>query len=396
MYFRISSLLIDVMNRIFSYFFLISSFVITINTFVFGTLSAQNSTVKIIIVAGQSNALNWHADASLLDSSSVDTLIKYFYHTGLPPTRSGSPINSTSGNKWTTLSHQTQDPFTAYNEHFFGPEMTLSRNLYTEIENLAVIKTVYAGTSLAKDWKKGEVSGNELYSLMMAQIDTATNLLTQNGISYKFEGFFWMQGESDAANSTYANNYHSNLEEYIQDVRTDLNTPNLKFILGRIGNSSSYPHKEVVRTTQVNVANDDSYTEWVNTDDLPLDTDNVHLLAEGEIQLGQRMADAWKTLSNLNVTNEIDNTVTGFRLMQNYPNPFNPSTTISFQLPKQLNVLLKIYNMLGQEVVTLLDSRMNSGKHSVTFDASELTSGLYVYKITTSKGSASKKMLLIK
>lgn len=384
------------MNRVICHILIVVGLISFLSIFLNENITAQNSSKKIIVVAGQSNALNWHADAALLDSSSVDSLISYYYHTGLPPTRSGTPINSTSANKWTTLTYQAQNPYIVYNKYFFGPEMALARNLYSEINDLAVIKLAYAGTSLAGDWKKGKTSGNQLYQLMMAQIDTATSFLSDNGISYEFEGFFWMQGESDAANLNYADNYSSNLADFIEDVRTDLNTPNMKFVLGRIGNSSSYPHKELVRNVQVEVADNDSFAEWVDTDDLPLDTDKVHLLAEGEKILGERMADAWKSLVNVNVGNENSAIDYKFRLMQNYPNPFNPTTSISFQLQKTGLVQLKVYNMLGQEVAILVDSRMNTGNHTVTFNASSLASGLYIYSLLTTEQQLTKKMLLIK
>ena len=370
--------------------------VLILNLIIVFSIYAQSSQVKIIIVAGQSNALNWHANAASLDTNSVDELIKYYYHSGLPPTRSGTPINSTSNNSWTTLSYQTQDPYILHNKDFFGPEITLARALYSQLTSIAVIKTAYAGTSLAADWKKGRNSGNQLYKLMMAQIDTATSILKNEGYSYEFEGFFWMQGESDAANSTYASSYRSNLENFIQDLRTDLNTPNLKFILGRIGNTSSYPHKELIRETQVEVASSDSLVDWVSIDGLPVDTDKVHLLTEGVQELGIRMANSWMNLSGITTGNEEINTEYQIKLFQNYPNPFNPVTTISFELPYSSFVRLSVFNQLGQEVSTILNKKMIAGKHHVSLDATSLSSGIYFYRLVTADHQISKKMLLIK
>lgn len=85
-----------------------------------------------------------------------------------------------------------------------------------------------------------------------------------------------------------------------------------------------------------------------------------------------------------------------FRLHQNYPNPFNPSTVISFQLPVSNTVTLKVYNMLGQEVATLVNERVAAGSHQVHFDGSGLSSGLYFYSIETPDFSKTRKMLLIK
>ena len=83
-------------------------------------------------------------------------------------------------------------------------------------------------------------------------------------------------------------------------------------------------------------------------------------------------------------------------LSQNYPNPFNPSTNISFELPQSELVQLKVYNMLGQEVASLVDGRMNSGYHTVNFDASRLSSGVYIYQLMAGNQSITKKMMLIK
>ena len=88
--------------------------------------------------------------------------------------------------------------------------------------------------------------------------------------------------------------------------------------------------------------------------------------------------------------------VVEFTLSQNYPNPFNPSTNISFELPQAGLVQLKIYNLLGQEVANLVDGRMNSGNHTVNFDASQLSSGVYIYRLVAGNQSITKKMMLIK
>ncbi|MGE5350905.1 MAG: T9SS type A sorting domain-containing protein [Ignavibacteriales bacterium] len=85
-----------------------------------------------------------------------------------------------------------------------------------------------------------------------------------------------------------------------------------------------------------------------------------------------------------------------FVLEQNYPNPFNPSTVISFNLPVSSDTELKVYDMFGREVRTLVNGFMTQGKHSVTFNAGDISSGLYFYKLTVGKSSITKKMLYLK
>ncbi len=85
-----------------------------------------------------------------------------------------------------------------------------------------------------------------------------------------------------------------------------------------------------------------------------------------------------------------------FSLEQNYPNPFNPSTAISFQLPERSFVVIKIFDMLGREVATIMDQNMEAGVHEVEWNASQQPSGVYYYRIEAGKNSAVKKLLLLK
>ncbi|MFA6469428.1 MAG: glucoamylase family protein [Bacteroidota bacterium] len=85
-----------------------------------------------------------------------------------------------------------------------------------------------------------------------------------------------------------------------------------------------------------------------------------------------------------------------FSLAQNYPNPFNPATTISYQLSSESNVILKVYDVLGKEIAILVNERQIAGKYSVQFNASQLSSGLYFYKLYASSFTETKKMILTK
>ncbi|MBN1482462.1 T9SS type A sorting domain-containing protein [candidate division KSB1 bacterium] len=91
-----------------------------------------------------------------------------------------------------------------------------------------------------------------------------------------------------------------------------------------------------------------------------------------------------------------DKVVTAFQLHQNYPNPFNPTTTISFSLPRNEQVKLTIFDILGREVVTLIDEKMTAGLHNVTFDAAQYASGVYFYHLKAGEHIFQKKMMLIK
>jgi len=85
-----------------------------------------------------------------------------------------------------------------------------------------------------------------------------------------------------------------------------------------------------------------------------------------------------------------------FELQQNFPNPFNPSTTIAYNLPKTADVSLAVYNVLGRQVATLLDKKQTAGRHQTSFDASNLSSGIYIYRLQAGGKVFTRKMILVK
>jgi len=88
--------------------------------------------------------------------------------------------------------------------------------------------------------------------------------------------------------------------------------------------------------------------------------------------------------------------VESFQLKENYPNPFNPATQIEYALPSAEQVTLKVYDLLGREVATLVNEKQASGRHKATFDASGLSSGIYIYRLKAGDFSKTRKMMLIK
>lgn len=117
-------------------------------------------------------------------------------------------------------------------------------------------------------------------------------------------------------------------------------------------------------------------------------------------KLVPRKNDDWGTITPVGIHN-LSEVVSGYQLFQNYPNPFNPATTIKFSIPVNGFVTLKIYDILGREVKALVNNQMSTGFYSYDFNASELSSGIYFYRIEVNgdKGSNfvdTKRMVLVK
>jgi photosystem II stability/assembly factor-like uncharacterized protein len=103
-----------------------------------------------------------------------------------------------------------------------------------------------------------------------------------------------------------------------------------------------------------------------------------------------------KYTGSVGISGNVGNVPSNYKLEQNFPNPFNPATTIKFSLPKSGFVALKVYDLLGKEVETLVSETMIAGNHEIFFDASKLNSGVYFYKLFANSFADTKKMMLVK
>lgn len=262
------------------------------------TAAIAGPPLRVLIVAGQSNVLNWHAAAAAIPPDPADSGILFWHVSGAPPSRGlAVPVNATSDGRWTTLGAQRQEPFVRYERDFFGPEITLGRALQRDGEApVAIIKVGFFGTALATDWRPAATEGDRLYARLLAEVAAARSALA--GRPHEIDGFFWMQGETDANREDHARAYPENLRNLITALRRDLRAPDLPFILGRIGPPPprGYAHQEVVRAAQSAAPGLAPAVAVVDTDDLPRDTDGVHLLADGVLALGRRWAEAWGQL----------------------------------------------------------------------------------------------------
>lgn len=149
----------------------------------------------------------------------------------------------------------------------------------------------------------------------------------------------------------------------------------------KISESSFYPYPSVFFGDYTNIAAYDGmvYPIWMRLDQNMLSVWMIRYKGE------RHMTDSQDTEYPLH-----------FELKQNYPNPFNPSTTIGYSLDKTEKVTMQVFDVLGNKVADLLDKRMNPGLHEVSFNAENLTSGVYIYRLQAGDRILSRKMLLMK
>jgi hypothetical protein len=235
-----------------------------------GASICQAGTTKVFLLSGQSNMVGWSSNS------------------GLPSElqQSRPDIQIYCGGGWTYLR-----PGLGGSIDCFGPEITLCRDIIDAhpSEDIVFVKYAISGTSLWNDWR---ATDGVQYINFMNAVDNALLSVSEPEIV----GMLWMQGESDAypPHSTleHAQEYQQNLTNFIQHVRTDLGIPDLPIVIGRISQSSVWTWGDIVRQAQVNVSQTVPNTAIFTTDDLPLQSDNMHYNANGTMTLGRRFADA--------------------------------------------------------------------------------------------------------
>ena len=173
------------------------------------------------------------------------------------------------------------------------------------------------------------------------------------------------------------------------------------------GRNSISHHKHVMRKMLPNPDGQPFTINLNETKDIPQtidleqlwDADSLNIIvfvqSTASMSVYQSETIRYDELSVTEVGNEVS-TVSDFKLGQNYPNPFNPSTVISYQLPVNSNVTLKVYDLLGKEVATLVDEYKPAGSFSVEFNADGLSSGIYFYILRAESFTETKKMILMK
>ena len=207
----------------------------------------------------------------------------------------------------------------------------------------------------------------------------------RNAMYFKLHDDFFKTSADTVTITVY---YYDNLPYSTWELRYDAGKGKFKTAISvSCTGSKTWKNRTIVVTDAVMLHNGPSGSDCalVNTDSVD---DIFHMI---EIEKGAHPL-------TTTVREERAGTVSSYSLNQNYPNPFNPSTVIEYSLPEAGAVTLKIYNLLGQEVTTLVDEYKQKGNYRLTFDSNRLalSSGMYIYKYTCGKYSQAKKMILLK
>ena len=269
----------------------------------------------------------------------------------------------------------------------FGSELTFGRDELNVLQGLdttifgdkiAIIKYSYGGTTLDIDWRSPSSGGTVgwLYTGIINDIN-ASLISLDSMYDAQIMGMCWMQGEYDALVDSEAVNYQTNLGNFIQDIRTDLNLPQMPFCIGMIDNSPNWTYNAIVRQAEINVAKSTAGVSIFDT--YGLGTDGFHYNTSGQIELGHLFATALN--SPVFCGTCIENTT------KVWPIPSTGPLYVTSGIPTDYPY--KITDIKGAEV--------QAGKLYIgcEVDISWLTPGTYFISFTTNEGTVVKKLLKI-
>ncbi len=175
----------------------------------------------------------------------------------------------------------------------FGSELTFGRRIDLATDGpIGIIKVAAGGTNLSHNWNPdAPIPDRAMYPLMINHIQATLAQSGIQGIDYEFAGLLWTQGESDTSDEGVAM-YADNLTDFIQDVRTDLNAPDLPVYISRLSQFTNYKNRMLMRSAQSQVARADELVTVIDTDHLELRFDQIHYNTQGQLGLGHAFADA--------------------------------------------------------------------------------------------------------
>lgn len=250
--------------------------------------------VRVFIFAGQSNMVG--------SDSKVSDIDRFPPFTGLgapqPNVRFSYCIgreNKLKSNGWTALSPVN---------NVVGPELSFARKVANDTGSpIAIIKCAAGGTHLGGDWNPDEPSGFKMYPLALDLVRKSLAELDRRNIKYQLEAFMWHQGENDMFNEQYMTNYGSNLENFIQTWRDELDAPKLKFFVGELCTKTIWgmdlrPRMYAISVGQKSVASKDPHVTYVPTSHVGVEIGggvglHYHYGTLGQLEHGINYANAY-------------------------------------------------------------------------------------------------------
>ena len=267
----------------------------------------EGETLRVFLVAGQSNAEGADTHASEVDTfppfvgaAEPQTDVLFWYENGSVPY---------SSEGWIALQPELQ-------RQILGPELTFASKVKGYISDpIAIIKSTQGGTNLAVDWDPGNPAGAQMYERTMNLLQNAFASLNLAGISWALEGVLWQQGENDMLDDTYVTEYGVRLTALIDQLRTDLGQPNLKWLVGATSDKCIWgmdyrDNMQLLRSRQLAVAAADPLVYFVPSSHLAFKVDigqlqpHYHFGTEGQLQLGEAYADSYLSSIGIDVTHQ--------------------------------------------------------------------------------------------
>jgi hypothetical protein len=268
-------------------------------------------------------------------------------------------------------------------------------------------QTADGGYIIAGNWPgviliKTDANGDTLWTNLIiesGELYGSTSLQQTSDGGYILCGGVWSSGNAeviliktdDNGETLWINTFGGSNQDYAHSVQQ---TTDGGYIL--CGYSWSYPNAKVILIK----ADANGDTLWTLN---PVISGIGHSVQQttdgGYIIVGKKDRDVLLIKVAPDITSIDENQLVSeysFQLQQNYPNPFNPFTTIKFQIPNSEFTTLKVYNILGKKVSTLVSKRLNQGKHTYTFDGNNLASGIYYYQLVAGEYREVRKMILLK
>jgi hypothetical protein len=239
--------------------------------------------IKVFLLAGQSNMSGWTSSSGMPSAYTQSQANVLIYADG--------EIDNSKKKKWLNNGMDFGHAI-----GWFGPELVFGKTLSDSLAGtkIALIKHSVGSTYLATHWRPPSSGGTtgQLYTAMLATVKAGLASLDPQ-YTPEWSGILWMQGEFDGQNQSYANEYQTNLGNFVKDVRSELKAPTVPFIIGMIDSSRSWQFAGTIRAAERAVAKNVTNVGLVDT--YGFATDGTHYKLDGMIALGKGYAMNWLT-----------------------------------------------------------------------------------------------------